>query len=353
MNIYYVSVGLAVLGITGWYFYWQSHSRRFIESGYVPPASSIAGQIGFAAFAYLLTFLTVGKVKVIRRADRPPVGRVVFAANHQLPCDFAMVRRGSGRHFRMLTASEQLGGFFGLLAAAGGVISVAFKQKSDGPAAEQGCVRAVASKHVRISSKLAAAVFLGLTGAFIAATIHGAPTVAALAVLAALVVAALPGDPPSLGIFPEGSLLPDNPNLTEKFRPGAVRIARAAAEACGEPVYIVPMAIHYRRDAAKADWTHRFLAGMRSMFLGIRNPKVWNPIFKVKLDELPEAEREELKRRQKEILREYARAKVTNYGGVVVVGEAIDPSTLPADPIEAITQVHAAVAALYEEAKRH
>ena len=352
MMSYIIVIAAALATIAAWYKFWRGHAARFVESGYVPPATSRFGQFGFACFSYLLTFLTVGKVKVIRKA-RVPKGRVVFAANHQLPCDFAMLRRGSGRHFRMLTDSAQLGGFFGVLAACGGVISVAFKAKTDGARAEQSCVAAVASRHKRISFALALLAWVGCAAAFVYAVSIGSTPLALGAAVFALAVAGMPGEAPALGIFPEGSLLPDNPNLDVMFRPGAVRIARAAGEGCGESVQIVPMAILYKHDAASADWTHRYLSGMRSMFAGMRNPKVWNPIFKLKLDELPEAEREEIERRKKEALEAYRKSKITNYGGVVVVGEPIDPAKLPADPIEAINEIHKVVAALYEEARRH
>lgn len=346
------SIG-TLLGVAGWYFYWKGHARRFEESGYVPPASSWFGELAFTAFAYLLTFLAVGKVKVYGRSNLPRGGRVVFAGNHQLPCDFAMLRRGSGRHFRMLTASDQLGGFFGLLCAAGGVISVAFKQKSDGQAAEAACIRAVADKSFRIPLALAAVLWALAAAAFVYAVANGLSLWALACVVAALIVAGMPGSGPALGIFPQGSLLPDDPEFKELFRPGAVRIACAASGVSSEPVKIVPIGICYKHDPKGADWTHKHLKGMRSMFLGTRNPKVWNPAFKVKLDELPEAERAEQERIRKEIMDAHKKSHVTNYGGVVVVGKPIDVAELPADPIEAIAIVRARIVEAVAEAGRH
>ncbi len=351
--IYIISILGALFGVAGWYMFWKGHAARFPQSGYVPPQTSWFGEFGMAAFAYLLTFLTVGKVKVIGKNKLPRGGRVIFAANHQLPCDFAMVRRGSGRHFRMLTAADQLGGFFGVLAACGGVISVAFKQKTDGQAAEQGCIRSVAAKNWRISFGVAVTLWLASAAGFVASLHFGMPWYALGAVVLALVVAGMPGSGPALGIFPQGALLPDDPDMKELFRPGAVRIGKAAASAAGEPVTIVPMAIHYKRDPNGADWTHRHLKGMRSMFLGTRNPKAWNPEFKKDLEAMTADERAESEAKRKEIMKAHKKSNVTNYGGVVVVGDPISIADLPEDPIEAIAIVRARIVELYETAKQH
>lgn len=347
-----LSVG-ALLSVAGWYFYWNAHAKKFETSGYMGPATSWFGEFGMLAFAYLLTFLTVGRVKVIGKKNAPKKGRVLFAANHQLPCDFAMVRRGSGRHFRMLTAADQLGGFFGLLCAAGGVISVNFKAKTDGALAEQACIKAVSAKYSRIPFGLAAVLWLFLIAGFGYFFTEGESYPAIACVIAALVLAGCPGSSPALGIFPQGSLLPDDPQFKELFRPGAVRIGRSAEAASSETVWITPMAIHYKRDPKGADWTHKYLSKMRSMFVGTRSPKTWNPIFKLNLDELSQERRAAVEAERKEALRAHRKSNVTNYGGVVVVGKPIDVSTLPADPIEAIGVIRNEIARLYEEAQKH
>lgn len=349
MTTIIVLVAAAIAAVAGFFVYWGAHARRFVESGYTPPATSWFGELSFAIFAYLLTFLTVGKIKVKGKAPRS--GRLIFAANHQLPCDFAMLRRGAGRHFRMLTASEQLGGVFGLLSAAGGVISVAFKDKADGKKAQDACVRWVASRHLRIPLALASCFWLASIVGFGYALSSGSFYLGLASVVAALVVAGFAGSPVALGIFPQGSLLPDDPDFKEHFRPGVVRIAREAAALSGEPVFIVPMAIYYERDAGKADWTHSHLRKMRSLFLGQRNPKVWNPIFKRDISKLRSLDQDAIKNERREIMRAYARSNVTNYGGTVVVGKPISTADLPEDDLAAVAVVRAAIVALVEEAK--
>jgi 1-acyl-sn-glycerol-3-phosphate acyltransferase len=352
MTHFFIAAAAVLLGSTGWFLYWKRHASKFSQSGYVPPASSWFSEFAACGFVRLLTSLTVGKVKVYGKEKAPRHGRVIFAANHQLPCDFAMLRLGAGRHLRMLTDSGQLKGIFGVLAALGGVISVNTKQECGGAAAERGCSKAVADKSFRIGFGLACVLWMLALAGFVFSLSAGSSLGAIAAVLAFLVVGSFPGSEPSLGIFPQGGLLPDDFDLKEHFRPGAIRVARESMELSGEPIKIVPVAIHYRWDPKFAGWTHRYLKGLRSMFGALRNPRYWNPIFKLKLDELSPEERTRVEQAREQLLREFAKSKVTNYGGVVMVGDAIDASTLPQDPIEAIAVIKQEVRKLLEEAKK-
>lgn len=295
-----------------WFRYWKLHADRFSQSGYVPPATSVFGKFWFGVASRFLVFMTVGRVQVIRRAALPAGDNsVIFVSNHQFPSDFALLRLGAGRHFRMLTSSDELKGFFGVIAAFLGVISVAFRSKTDGRDAEEACSLTVS----------------GFRG--------------------------------SLGIFAEGSLLPGSRLRKKEWRPGVVRIARKAAELQRlhrrdtGPVLIVPMALHYRHDAMFADWTHTFLSRTRSMWLGMRNPKSWDPLFKEDLTKLGDAERAEVERLRETKLKAYRRSHVTNYGAVVVVGEPIDVRLLPEDPLAAVEVIRGKVADLLLQAQRY
>jgi len=301
-----------------WYTFWKPHADKFQVSGYMPPDTSVFGKFWFNVASRFLVFMTVGRVKVVRLAPLPTGDEsVIFASNHQYPPDFAMLRIGSKRHLRMLTSSDELKGFFGVIAAFLGVISVAFREKSDGAAAEEACVRAVAK-------------------------VRG-----------------------SLGIFPQGALIPRNILKKEEFRPGIVRISRKAfALQCEEvlskqraadakPVTIVPMAIYYRHDPVHADWTHFFLQKTRSMWLGMRNPKVDDPLFKLDVTTLGDAERAEVERLKEAKTKAYRRSHVTKYGGVVVVGEPINSLTLPEDQFEAVEVIRLKIAELLRIAEQH
>lgn len=303
----YVWLGLALLGgaaLLRWYFYWKSHAVKFKQSGYMAPYTTACGKIFFNLSTRLLTFLTVGPVKTVDRRKSPMRGRTVYVGNHQLPTDFAMLRRGAGRHFRTLTSAKELKGFFGVLGAWSGVISIAFKEKSERAAAEAACVDTVTKE-------------------------DGA-----------------------LGIFPEGNLLPDNPELNERWLPGAIRIARKASANAGAPVNIVPIAIYYEQDPARASWSQRFLS--RSKWLGKRDPRNWDPVFKLDLDTLgSDEERERVTQERAEKLKAYYHSHITLYGGVVVVGDPIEVSTLPADENDACLVLRDRVHDLLQVAKKH
>lgn len=301
----YLLIAAALVAVLGtWYLRYSKHAARFKESGYTPPASGMIAKFMYGRVCWLLRFLAVGKVKVIREVPLRGLKHAIYAANHQVPCDFAMMRAGSGSHLRMLTDSNQLGGFMGVLSAWFGVISVGFKAKTDGAAAEAACGKAVAE------------------------------------------------DGGALGIFPQGGLIPENVLNQKEFRPGCIRMARAAAAESGEPVFIVPMAIYYERDPKKAGFSHRFLGKTRSMFRGLRNPKGWgDPDFKVKLEDLDAHERAAVEARRKAKMDAYNKSKVTAYGGTVVVGKPINVQDLPADQFEAIEVIRLEIARLLEKAK--
>mgnify|MGYP003386064210 CR=1 FL=1 len=351
-TLYSIAAIALLLGL--WFVRWSKHAKRFKESGYVPAPTGLVGKFIFGRASWLLTTLAVGSVKVTKTAKLPKMDHVIWAANHQFPSDFAMLRRGAGRHFRMLTDSAQLGGVFGVLAAFMGVISVRFKEKTDGKAAQAACVNVVAEKRSTLNKVLVGAVTLAFAGLFyLNCTTIGAGTsygvlgglilLNTLLVPAGLIIMSSllwgVGRGASLGIFPQGALIPENVLKPTEFRPGAVRIAREAAAKSGETVYIVPIAIHYNRDAHTAGFLSKLSAKHRLapfIFNGLRNPRAWEPCFKVKLENVPEADRPEIERQRAEVMEAYNKSKVMLYGGSVVVGAAIDVSTLPADDLEAI-----------------
>ncbi|MBX9572436.1 MAG: 1-acyl-sn-glycerol-3-phosphate acyltransferase [Candidatus Obscuribacterales bacterium] len=365
-----ITLGVAAAAFALWYLRWSFHAKRYTESGYVPARPGLAGKWFFGFGAWLLTTLGVGRVKVKRTAKLPhKMDHVLWAANHQFPTDFAMLRRGVGRHFRMLTDSAQLTGFFGVLSAFCGVVSVRFKDKAkDGPAAAEACTKVVAEKRgfvnrlvtvgVAAATALSVIVALGDGGAYAwyAALFFG---------WAAATMTWGVGQGGSLGIFPQGALIPENEMPAYdgnfhygSFRPGAIKMARDAAAATGEPVYIVPVGIYYNRDKKKADWTLRHFAGIRKAlnFKGLRNPKAWEPCFKdfkdVDLSTLPAEKRAEVEAAQAAAMDAYKKSTVILGGGAVVVGEALEISTLNSDPMLATEEVRARIADLTLQAEK-
>ncbi len=376
-------IATAALGFS-WFKYWRQHAGKYEESGYTPPASSWGAEVLFYLFARALVFVTVGRVDLIHGrllrgqagtyefeqdlqggiGDLP--GRTVFLSNHQMQPDFAMLRHGAGRHFRMLTSADELkdlpekAGYlpcllrkiFAVGSAASGVISVGFKNKDDGQKAQSACIAALASNYTRLSRPQLVLLLVFWLLLALTAILSGHAYLAVGALVLSGLVGCLPGSQPALGIFPEGSLFPDNPELSEHFRPGAFRIAKAVAERSGEPVQIVPMAIYYKRDEKDAGWSQRFFAKLRSNYRGKRHPRCY-PEFKLDADKLPEHEREQVLARREQLMDEYRNSTMQLYGAVVVRGDPVLINELPDDPIAAMQDLRDRVAALYQVAKSH
>lgn len=345
----------AIAGLAYWYQFWISQSRLLKQSGYIPPATSWFAKLFFNFSAVLMNFLTVGPVKVIGRENSPKKGPVIYVANHQVPSDFAMVRRASGRHYRALGSAEQFPGFFGALAAWIGVFCVTYKTREERQAGEAACIKVACAcaNAMAISCKTATLLTVILAASSLVFVWDGNGLAALASLVLICMVGASKGGDPALAVAPQGALLPDNELRKDEFRPGVVRVARAVQERTGQAVKIVPMAIHYKRDAKDAHWTHRFLKKTRSMFLGMRNPRYWDPLFKIDAAALPAAERSELERQRAAKLEAYKHSHITSYGGVVVVGEPFDVYSLPADPLDAIEEIRLKIARLLEEAKKH
>jgi 1-acyl-sn-glycerol-3-phosphate acyltransferase len=354
MTALLLSAGV-LLALAAWFAFWFWQACQFQKSGHTPPESSWFAKLAYFGMGRLASLLTVGPVEVIGKENMPRRGRVVLLANHQFPVDFAMVLRGTGRHYRALGDANQFAGLFGVIAAWVGNISVTFKTKEDRAAGEAASVAVLAKKlcGLRLNAKMAIFLASIAAGAALYFYLHAMPLAALASFLALCVIGGLPGGDPVLTIAPQGALMPENTMEKEEFRAGAIRIARAAQDKCGEPVHIVPMAICYKRDPKDMHWSHHLFRCTRRLFPSIRNPKYFNPAFKVKLEELPEQARAKVAEMRAEAMRVYKEELATIYGAVVVVGEPIDPRSLPDDPLEAIDHVRRRIIALHEQACPH
>lgn len=327
---------LAFVG-SAWYIYWRKQARMLQTSGHTGPETSAIGKLAFAFFARLAAFLTVGPV-IVAGKKLPRKGRILLAANHQIPTDFALLHAGARRHYRALGDAAQFTGFFGVLSAWMGIITVKFGSKAERAAGEASSVRVLSAKKKGLRLSLSSACWLFALLALLALCLWAAGfgLLALLALAGACLALVVPGGDPVLAVAPQGALMPDNILKQEEFRPGAVRIARAAAEISAEPVLVVPVAIYYERDSRFADWTHFLLAKTRSLFPTLRNPKHWNPLFKLDLRSLSEEKRAEIEKEKKAAIDAYKNSSAPIYGGVVFVGDPIDVLSLPEDPKEAV-----------------
>lgn len=338
-----------------WLAYWLNEARGYAQSGYIPPESSWFSRLAYFWLGRLLLFLSVGPIKLVDRRKMPERGRVVLVANHQFPCDFALVQQCARRHFRALGDAAQFQGFMGVLAAWTGNISVKFGSKEERAAGEKACIKALSEepRGLAISAKVARNLALALLACGFLALMHGFVWIALSSLAGLCLVGSLTGGDAALAIAPQGTLLPENQLLKEQFRAGAVRIARAVAEKTGEPVLIVPMAFHYKRTCRKQSWLDRLLKPTRSMFKGISNPSYFDPVFKLELQDLDADKRAAVLAERDAKMKAYEHSNVTLYGAVAVVGEPIDSAQLPADPREAIELIRQKIVQLSQEAERH
>ncbi len=344
-----------LLAVLVWYFYWRYHAGKLQTSGHVVPDTSAFAKLMYCGAARLVGFLTIGPIKVVGKENAPRKGRVVVVANHQIPADFAMVRSATGRHFRALGDAAQFTGFFGVLAAWIGIVTVTFKTKAERAAGQSASVKVLAMRKCGLRMRTAVAAWLGIIGFGLATFLFciGSELLALASFFASCFTLSLPGDDIAFAIAPQGALMPDNQLKKEEFRAGAIRVARDAAQESGEPVSILPLAIHYRRDPKEAHWSQKLFNRTRSLFLGMRNPRHWDPLFKLDLDALSPSERADVVAKREAALAAYRHSQITIYGGVVVVGEPIAVGSLPSDELEAIDQVRLKIAELLELAKRY
>jgi len=347
--------GAVLIALTSWYTFWRIQARNFGTSGYVSPETSWFAKLCFAGISRLVGFLTVGPITVIGAENVPRDARIIGVGNHQVKADFAVAQRAFGRHFRSLGAAAQFPGITAMLAAWLGVIPVTYGSKEERAHAEQACVSYLGGSNGWRRLSLAVVLILSavLTGAFVYALCVGAGLGAMLSFLALCAVLSFPGGARALLVAPQGALMPDNQLNPWEFRAGAVRMARCAVKVSRERVLILPLGVLYKRDPKDAHWTHRFLKRTRSMFLGMRNPVYWNPLFKLDLNKLSAEERADVEAERAQALYAYEHSHITCYGAVVVVGKPIDPNDLAADPVEAIEQIRLIIVDLLEEAAKH
>ena len=236
----------ALIAVAAWFIFWSYQARKLQTSGHTAPDTSAFAKVFYLGVCKLVAFLTIGPVKVVGKENAPKNGRVVLVANHQVPADFAMVRAAAGRHYRALGAASQFTGIFGVIAAWIGIVSVTFETKAERAAGQAASAKVLATprRGLRIRTSIAVLLAIALVASAVTCFVIGSSVLAFASVFAACVLLSLPGGDVAFAIAPQGALMPDNELKPEEFRAGAIRVARDAALATGEPVRILPMAIH-------------------------------------------------------------------------------------------------------------
>lgn len=215
--------------------FWTYHGFKMKTSGHLTPRPSIFARCFYGFMTRLLGRLAIGPIEVEGAENLPKHGRILLVPNHTYPPDFVVVRQATGLHTRFMTVTSELGGLRGVFGAWTGAIPVNTKVEGGGQAAVQAAVDGLVA-----------------------------------------------GD--NLLIFPQGKLVYDNVPRREDFKNGFARIAQAVksrvqgkgakvhAKLFGfrhvpvEPVYVVPMAIHYKRSEADKQKLGWLLKRTRKMF---------------------------------------------------------------------------------------
>jgi 1-acyl-sn-glycerol-3-phosphate acyltransferase len=224
--------------------FWLHQGQLMQQSGHLTPPPSIFARLFWRVATPLLVYLCIGPVTVIGRENLRVQGKRILVPNHTHAMDFALVSKALRGHCRYMVTTSEVHGLRGAFAAWTGAIPV--------------------NTHFPQGGELA---------------------------LNASIQTLVDGDTETFLIFPQGRLLGQDQLNPADFKHGFARIARSVYEETdGEPAFVIPMALYYKRDASQAPWSHWLLARLRGAF------------------------------------------GQTNYGAVVVVGEAIATEQLPADP---------------------
>jgi 1-acyl-sn-glycerol-3-phosphate acyltransferase len=270
--------------------FWIYQGKKLQETGYMPPPSSKFARWFYKRACHIMAWLYVGPVKVIGRENAIFDGRALVNSNHQFAMDFAVVGLATPFSYRQVAKAKELSGLLrGSLAAWIGTVGV----QVEGGKAQDGGSNTVIDTAKKI-----------LTHS------HGA----------------------RLLLFPQGMLVWDNILRPKDFRTGATRIIQATlAEIGDDPLFILPMAVDYKRDPKDATRLTKILHG-----IGLKGFRRWKDFELVTNEDGTKTKKPRI---------------YTTYGATVVIGKPIDARTLPADPRAAIEVVRLAIQALLDQAQ--
>jgi 1-acyl-sn-glycerol-3-phosphate acyltransferase len=270
--------------------YWIYQGKKLQQTGYMPPPSSRFARWFYKKACHLLCFIFVGPVEIVGRENALFDGRALVLPNHQFAMDFAVVGRSTPFSFRQVASARELLGLVrGTLAAWIGTVGV----QVEGGKVQDGAANNVIETGKRILKRS-----------------HGSRML----------------------LFPQGKLVWDNVLRPEEFRTGATRMVQATLAEIGEdPFFVLPIAVHYKRDASDSTLLARVLRGM-----GMKWFRRWRDYEIVKNADGTKSRKPHVE---------------VTYGAKCVIGKPIDVRTLPADPRQAIEVVRQAIQVLLTEAQ--
>ncbi len=273
-----IALWAALAFVVGRTIYWFAQGRKLQNSGYMPPSSTRFARWFYKMACHLITFLGVGPVKVIGTENAKFAGRGLILPNHQFALDFAVVGQSTPFSFRQVAkAKEVKNPIMGALAAWIGTVGV----QVEGGKSQGGGGQAVIDAGAKILANSSGARML---------------------------------------LFPQGKLVFDNKLVVDDFRTGATRILNATVAMVGnDGLFVLPMAVHYKRDRKDATRFHRFINAIG--FKGFRRWKDFELVInadgsKTKVDRI-----------------------YTTYGATVAIGKPIAMKDLSTDPRQAINTI--------------
>lgn len=194
--------------------FWAPEVTKVQAGGYVPPAPYFLTALLMRFFCILLGFLEVGPIKVFGKRRLPESGPIIIAPFHIDAGDASIISALLGvRPMYYLIRTTEVQGWRGWMATMTGAIAVD-EETQDG--------RTRAFK------------------ATVAALVEGGPNATMI-------------------IFPQGQLIPDEEVRRDDFKSGTMLIAKMVARKRKEPVWIVPIGLHYRTDPREATMFQRWV----------------------------------------------------------------------------------------------
>lgn len=197
--------------------FWRPHVVLVRAGGYIPPAPYFLTELLMRFVCVLLGFFEVGPIRIVGSHRLPSGGPMIIAPFHVDAGDASIVSALLGmRSMYYMIRTTEVQGIRGWVCAMTGAIAVDEENQE------------------------------GRTKAFKAA------------------VTALSGGGGNacLVIFPQGQLVPDEEIRREDFKSGTMLIAKLAARKRKEPIWLVPVGLHYKTEAREGTLFHHAVHAM-------------------------------------------------------------------------------------------
>lgn len=197
--------------------FWAAEVLRVREGGYVPPEPYVLTNLLCRTVCCTLGFLEVGPIKIVGKDRLPKQGPRIIAPFHIDAGDASIVSAliGISPMYYLIRTTEVLG-YRGWIATMTGAIAVDEETQEGRTRAFKAAVNALCS---------------------------GGPNT-------------------QLVIFPQGQLVPDEVIRRHEFKSGTMAIAKLSARKRKEPIWIVPLGVHYKTDPSESTLFQKIVQGL-------------------------------------------------------------------------------------------